>query len=208
MEFVAFVFSEYRTARPLIAKPTVCRHSHPKPEMPVCINRGWRNAVERRGEMVFRRFSELEDEFFRYRTRRVRMQSRSCSFRRGRRRSGPAYPPRPAGTRVQGRRNPRTDHRIPNRDMDAPTDNKKQPIRDSAAEFLVFAGRAGERSIEARCGEETIRPSRKLAATLFDAGANMIGCRPKKDGRRARSNWNATRSSGLSANGFGKQAGR
>lgn len=52
--------------------------------------------------------------------------------------------------------------------------NKKQLIRNSTAEFLIFTGQAGEKSIEARYEDETIWLSQKLMATLFDVGVNTI----------------------------------
>jgi hypothetical protein len=51
---------------------------------------------------------------------------------------------------------------------------KKQLIRNSTAEFLIFTGKAGEQSIEARYEDETIWLSQKLMATLFDVGVNTI----------------------------------
>ncbi len=51
---------------------------------------------------------------------------------------------------------------------------KKQLIRNSTAEFLIFTGQVGEQSIEARYEEETIWLSQKLMATLFDVGVNTI----------------------------------
>ena len=53
-------------------------------------------------------------------------------------------------------------------------DNKKQLIRNSTAEFLVFTGQSGEPSIEARYEDETIWLSQKLMAQLFDVGVNTI----------------------------------
>ena len=52
--------------------------------------------------------------------------------------------------------------------------HKKQLIRNSTAEFLIFTGKAGEQSIEARYEDETIWLSQKLMATLFDVGVNTI----------------------------------
>jgi hypothetical protein len=54
------------------------------------------------------------------------------------------------------------------------TSSKKQLIRNSTAEFLIFTGQAGEQSIEARYEDETIWLSQKLMATLFDVGVNTI----------------------------------
>jgi len=51
---------------------------------------------------------------------------------------------------------------------------KKQLIRNSTAEFLIFTGKDGEQSIEARYEDETIWLSQKLMATLFDVGVNTI----------------------------------
>jgi hypothetical protein len=42
---------------------------------------------------------------------------------------------------------------------------KKQVIRNSTAEFLIFTGQAGEQSIEARYEDETIWLSREFMAT-------------------------------------------
>ena len=46
-------------------------------------------------------------------------------------------------------------------------DEKKLQIRNSTAEFLIFTGQAGEKSIEARYEDETIWLTQKLMATLF-----------------------------------------
>ncbi len=46
-------------------------------------------------------------------------------------------------------------------------DDKKLQIRNSTAEFLIFTGQAGEKSIEARYEDETIWLTQKLMATLF-----------------------------------------
>lgn len=51
---------------------------------------------------------------------------------------------------------------------------KKQLIRNSTAEFLIFTGQAGDQSIEARYEDETIWLSQKLMAALFDVGVNTI----------------------------------
>lgn len=51
---------------------------------------------------------------------------------------------------------------------------KKQLIRNSTAEFLIFTGQAGEKSIEARYEDETIWLSQKLMANLFNVGVNTI----------------------------------
>jgi len=47
-------------------------------------------------------------------------------------------------------------------------------IRNSTAEFLIFTGQAGEKSIEARYEDETVWLSQKLMAALFDVGTNTI----------------------------------
>ena len=47
-------------------------------------------------------------------------------------------------------------------------------IRNSTAEFLIFTGQAGERSIEARYEDETVWLSQKLMATLFDVDVRTI----------------------------------
>ncbi len=52
--------------------------------------------------------------------------------------------------------------------------NKKQLIRNSTAEFLIFTGQAGEQSIEARYEDETIWLSQKMMATLFDCSTDNI----------------------------------
>jgi len=52
--------------------------------------------------------------------------------------------------------------------------NKKQLIRNSTAEFLIFTAQACEQSIEARYEDETIWLSQKLMATLFNVGVNTI----------------------------------
>ncbi len=51
---------------------------------------------------------------------------------------------------------------------------KRQLIRNSTAEFLIFTGQAGEKSIEARYEDETIWLSQKLMANLFNVGVNTI----------------------------------
>ena len=51
---------------------------------------------------------------------------------------------------------------------------KKQLIRNSTAEFLIFTSQAGEQSIEARFEDETIWLSQKLMAELFDVGVRTI----------------------------------
>jgi hypothetical protein len=52
--------------------------------------------------------------------------------------------------------------------------DKKQLIRNSTAEFLIFTSQAGEQSIEARYEDETVWLSQKLMASLFDVGVNTI----------------------------------
>ena len=51
---------------------------------------------------------------------------------------------------------------------------KKQLIRNSTAEFLIFTGQAGEQSIEARYEDETIWLSQKLMAALFDVDVRTV----------------------------------
>ncbi len=51
---------------------------------------------------------------------------------------------------------------------------KKQLIRNSTAEFLIFTGQGGEQSIEARYADETIWLSQKLMATLFDVDVRTV----------------------------------
>ncbi len=51
---------------------------------------------------------------------------------------------------------------------------KKQLIRNSTAEFLIFTGQAGEQSIEARYEDETIWLSQKLMAALFAVDVRTI----------------------------------
>jgi len=53
-------------------------------------------------------------------------------------------------------------------------DEKKLQIRNSTAEFLIFTGQAGEKSIEARYEDETIWLTQKLMATLFDVTVPTI----------------------------------
>ena len=47
-------------------------------------------------------------------------------------------------------------------------------IRNSTAEFLIFTGKAGEQSIEARCEDETVWLSQKLMAELFAVSVPTI----------------------------------
>jgi hypothetical protein len=49
-----------------------------------------------------------------------------------------------------------------------PKENKKLQIRNSAAEFLIFTGQAGENTIEVRVEDETVWLTQKLMATLFE----------------------------------------
>jgi len=53
-------------------------------------------------------------------------------------------------------------------------DEKKLQIRNSTAEFLIFTGQAGEKSIEARYENETIWLTQKLMATLFEVTVPTI----------------------------------
>jgi len=53
-------------------------------------------------------------------------------------------------------------------------DDKKLQIRNSTAEFLIFTGQAGEKSIEARYEDETIWLTQKLMATLFEVTVPTI----------------------------------
>lgn len=54
------------------------------------------------------------------------------------------------------------------------TDRDKKLIRNSTAEFLIFTGKAGEQSIEARYEDETIWLSQKLMAELFSVDVRTI----------------------------------
>ncbi len=53
-------------------------------------------------------------------------------------------------------------------------EEKKLPIRNSTAEFLIFTTQAGENTIEARFEDNTIWLSQKMMATLFDVEVNTI----------------------------------
>ena len=53
-------------------------------------------------------------------------------------------------------------------------EEKKLQIRNSTAEFLIFTGQAGEKSIEARYEDETIWLTQKLMATLFEVTVPTI----------------------------------
>ena len=53
-------------------------------------------------------------------------------------------------------------------------DEKNLQIRNSTAEFLIFTGQAGEKSIEARYEDETIWLTQKLMATLFEVTSALI----------------------------------
>ncbi len=46
---------------------------------------------------------------------------------------------------------------------------RRQLIRNSTIEFLIFTGQTGQQSIETRYMDETIWLSQKLMAKLFDA---------------------------------------
>jgi hypothetical protein len=52
--------------------------------------------------------------------------------------------------------------------------HKSPLIRNSTAEFLIFTGQAGEKSIAARYEDETVWLSQKLMAALFEVGVNTI----------------------------------
>ena len=54
-------------------------------------------------------------------------------------------------------------------------DNKHLIIRNSTAEFLIFASQAKEKGIEVRYEGETIWLSQKLMAKLFDTSTDNIG---------------------------------
>lgn len=53
-------------------------------------------------------------------------------------------------------------------------EEKKLPIRNSTAEFLIFTTQAGENTIETRFEDNTIWLSQKMMATLFDVEVNTI----------------------------------
>jgi hypothetical protein len=53
-------------------------------------------------------------------------------------------------------------------------DEKKLQIRNSTAEFLIFTGQSGEKSIEARYEDQTIWLTQKLMATLFEVTVPTI----------------------------------
>lgn len=53
-------------------------------------------------------------------------------------------------------------------------EEKKLPIRNSTAEFLIFTTQAGENTIETRFEDKTIWLSQKMMATLFDVEVNTI----------------------------------
>ena len=53
-------------------------------------------------------------------------------------------------------------------------DTKKQLIRNSTAEFLIFTGQAGEQSIEARYEDETVWLTQKLIAELFGVDVRTV----------------------------------
>jgi hypothetical protein len=52
--------------------------------------------------------------------------------------------------------------------------NKSTLIRNSTAEFLIFTGKAGDQSIEARYEDETIWLSQKLMAELFGVDVRTV----------------------------------
>ena len=54
------------------------------------------------------------------------------------------------------------------------TEPGRKLLRNSTAEFFIFAGQAGEQSIEARYEDETVWLSQKLMATLFDVDVRTI----------------------------------
>jgi hypothetical protein len=53
-------------------------------------------------------------------------------------------------------------------------DKKKQLIRNSTVEFLIFTGQSGEQNIEARYEDETVWLTQKLMAQLFDVTVPTI----------------------------------
>ena len=53
-------------------------------------------------------------------------------------------------------------------------DEKNLQIRNSTAEFLIFTGQAGEKSIEARYEDETIWLTQKLMAELFAVDVRTV----------------------------------
>ncbi len=54
------------------------------------------------------------------------------------------------------------------------TKNNGLQIRNSTAEFLIFTGQAGERSIEARYEDESIWLTQKMMAQLFDVDVRTV----------------------------------
>lgn len=52
--------------------------------------------------------------------------------------------------------------------------NKKQLIRNSTAEFLIFTSQHGQNNIETRYEDETIWLTQKLMGELFEVGTNTI----------------------------------
>jgi hypothetical protein len=54
------------------------------------------------------------------------------------------------------------------------TDRNKKLIRNSTAEFLIFTGQAGEKSIEARYEDGTVWLTQKLMAALFEVTVPTI----------------------------------
>ncbi len=58
-------------------------------------------------------------------------------------------------------------------------DRKKQMIRNSTADFLIFTGQSGEQSIEARYEDQTIWLTQKLMADLFEVTVPTISAHLK-----------------------------
>jgi len=54
------------------------------------------------------------------------------------------------------------------------TEHNKKLIRNSTAEFLIFTGQAGEKSIEARYEDRTVWLTQKLIAELFEVSVPTI----------------------------------
>ncbi|HBM14767.1 MAG TPA: cell filamentation protein Fic [Lentisphaeria bacterium] len=54
------------------------------------------------------------------------------------------------------------------------SEENKKLIRNSTAEFLIFTGQSGEKSIEARYEDETIWLTQKLMAALFDVDVRTV----------------------------------
>ena len=51
---------------------------------------------------------------------------------------------------------------------------KKNTIRNSTAEFLIFSGQKGENSIEVQIAEETVWLTQKLMGVLFEVTVPTI----------------------------------